>query len=246
MAAKKKRKVSQKTLAALKRGRKTMAANRRAKKKAPARRRNPTARKPLAAQGMLSIIRISAPNTPNGNPRRLYLVYEHGHLVGIYDDDYMGDGALPSEIRQAYAGHTIKVAAAEYNRLNKIRKGNQYHHNPAHGNFMNAIAAKARGGLGREAYQNPVRPLRKKNMLPLRNVPPQYQGYIIVRLTSHDTVEYWNGVKFAQRKSRVIFVAQKDALAFAKKFKLPGYVAVVRSYLSGTEIQAALISRRDA
>lgn len=226
------RRITEAQLKALAKGRRTAAANRR-KKKAPARRRrrNPTAEGAFHDIGKLSTIRLSAPNTPNGNPRRIYVTFKGGSggIVGIYDDDYLGDSAIPEKARRSYAGHTFKVSAGEYNRMKKMAKDGRYI-NPAHGNFMNAIAAKERGDLGREAYQNPVRPLMPKN-----NPVPQLQ------IASVDprkrSIVYWGAFGWGPRNKALGYPTQSEAKKVAQKMKRP--VVIVLPSHTTTDIFGA-------
>lgn len=226
-----KRKISEKQLRALARGRKKALANRRAKKKAGTRahprttrkkapvrrRRNPTNTEPPR---MFSTIRVKAPQDRNGNPRRLYLVFVHGNLRGIFDEEYAGDHAITDEkMRRAYQGFTVDITASEYNSLNKVRKSGAYKSNPAYGNFLNAIAAKERGGLGREAYQNPVRPLHQKPI----------GDYMVMRGT-----RYWTGYSFTEKR---------ELAARYMTVKAAGKMANRLANKTGTQVKVVLAAR---
>lgn len=213
------KKITQKQLNALARGRRTAMANRKAKKKKvtrrPTRRKNP-----------------SDDNLPKW--RGASAAYSKAYrLMEKYGADTELIKALNRGDEEKIKGILLEYATRDYHGImHPSERG--YKGNPAHGNYLNAIAAKARGGLGREAYQNPVRPLRKN------------AGQIIVRLKRDNTIDYWNGVRFTTGASKAIFANRKTAMAAAKKYELAGYLAIVPSHLTGTEIQAALISRRDS
>lgn len=215
------RRITEAQLKALAKGRRTAAANRR-KKKAPARRRRNPMLPKNNPRGKYTTIKLAAPNSTSGNPRRLYLTFEGGGLRGIFDEEYDGDMAIPLKLRSSYAGHTYKISPAEYNRLNKIRKvwettesAGTLLGNPAHGNFMNAIAAKERGDLGREAYQNPVRPRQKQ--LTAGQKGHQGQPRLLIAAISKGRVVYLNAMnKWGPKSGAAGFARSQDAVTHAK------------------------------
>lgn len=70
-----------------------------------------------------SIVCACAPNTPSGNPRRLFVVLdpEFG-VVGIFDDDFQGEHAVPAYLRdRASFPLMLDVPVSEHRRLLKKR-----------------------------------------------------------------------------------------------------------------------------
>lgn len=72
---------------------------------------------------MSTVVHVKAPNTPSGNPQRLYLVLDGPSVLGAVDEGYVGDHAL-----EEYVGGrdlmrkiscTLNVAVAEYKRYLK-------------------------------------------------------------------------------------------------------------------------------
>ena len=62
-------------------------------------------------------IRLRAPHDRNGNPRRIYLVFDqHGGTVDVstYDEGYFGWHAVPDHKEVTWTGTTIDVSAGEY------------------------------------------------------------------------------------------------------------------------------------
>jgi hypothetical protein len=71
---------------------------------------------------MKTVIRYKANNDVNGNPRRVYAIYEDGVLVESYNEGYRGWGAVPEEYRDmASMAETVDVSVSEYNRI--LRRG---------------------------------------------------------------------------------------------------------------------------
>ena len=71
----------------------------------------------MTEDAMFIVQRLDAPNTPNGNPRRVYVVYSiYGLIVGCYDEGYLGHKALPEEIlsHKLIWLHNMKVTVAVY------------------------------------------------------------------------------------------------------------------------------------
>jgi hypothetical protein len=69
---------------------------------------------------------LIAPNDVNGNPRRLYMVQVETNGVTIYDEGYLGSGAIPEQVRHRVEWlPEIHITAKEYKRLlKKYGKGN--------------------------------------------------------------------------------------------------------------------------
>ena len=67
-----------------------------------------------------SLLLFAAPNTPMGNPRRVYAAFEGNRIVGSWNVGYNGYNALPEELRDSAAGSfTVYVNVAEYKKILK-------------------------------------------------------------------------------------------------------------------------------
>lgn len=69
---------------------------------------------------------LCAPNSTNGNPRRLYVVYnQDGSLFNVYDEGYLGIHAIPADVRDQLEDPmlTINITASEYKRVKRLAKG---------------------------------------------------------------------------------------------------------------------------
>lgn len=225
------KKITQKQLNALARGRRTAMANRKTKKKKVTRSRRKT--NPAARASMYSTILLAGPNDSNGNPRRVYVTLKGGAPVGVWEQGYSGTGAIEdAKMRAAFQGITIKVSASEVREWLRIYRsasmqGMGVKHNPAHGNFLNAIAAKERGGLGREAYQNPVRPLRNPvPQLQIASIDPRKRNIV-----------FWGAFGWGPRNKALGFPTQTEAKKVAQKMKRP--VVIVLPYHTTVDIYGA-------
>jgi hypothetical protein len=83
-------------------------------------------KKPTPKQAAhFSVLHFAAPNDIGGNPRRLYVVYNSGSVVGHVDEGYEGIGSLLSTIWGAEVGKVLQrvtsarvyISASEYQRL---------------------------------------------------------------------------------------------------------------------------------
>lgn len=60
---------------------------------------------------------LRAPNSPSGNPQRLYMVYDAaGEVVRVIDEGYRG---LPRELRDVRQLMTIEIPRAEYHSIRR-------------------------------------------------------------------------------------------------------------------------------
>lgn len=73
-----------------------------------------------------TILHLRAPHDTNGNPRRVFVVIdasgkEDGRTLGVFDEGYAGNRAVPEEMRNAaIAEVTIEVTPKEYKEWLKI------------------------------------------------------------------------------------------------------------------------------
>ena len=66
---------------------------------------------------LATVIRLSAPNDRDGNPRRVYVAMVGGCFVGAWDEGYDGYRAIPSFLAdKAKYCLTFSVTVDEYNR----------------------------------------------------------------------------------------------------------------------------------
>ena len=72
---------------------------------------------------MSTVVHVKAPNTPSGNPQRLYLVLDGPTVLGAVDEGYVGDRALAEYVGGAglmrSISCTVNVTATEYKRFLK-------------------------------------------------------------------------------------------------------------------------------
>lgn len=76
---------------------------------------------------MATIIRLNAGNDTNGNPRRIYVVFDtRGNMVDAVDEGYSGIQALRPKYPRLFTGvraqfypETFATTAGEYRRLLK-------------------------------------------------------------------------------------------------------------------------------
>jgi hypothetical protein len=55
---------------------------------------------------------LKAENDPNGNPQRLFLVYDkHGDVISVYDEGYRGE---PADINRLPHLPSIEISKSEY------------------------------------------------------------------------------------------------------------------------------------
>lgn len=91
-----------------------MPTTRKSSTRRPAAKRYPT--------GRYVVIQVKAPNTPSGNPRRLYVAtHVKSGNVFAFDEGYQGKGALPGVVQTGmdFIAIAVAVSASEYNRLRK-------------------------------------------------------------------------------------------------------------------------------
>lgn len=68
---------------------------------------------------------VSTTHDTNGNPRRLYLVYNgNGDLTDVYEEGYRG---LPKELRQMKQLSTLEITPREYKELKRTEGKITYH-----------------------------------------------------------------------------------------------------------------------
>lgn len=63
----------------------------------------------------LTTIKVLAPYTTMGNPRRLFLVFDAGMLIAVHKDE-LGT-VIPEKHDYAYAGFTLAITLTEYHSL---------------------------------------------------------------------------------------------------------------------------------
>ena len=87
--------------------------------------RKSSTRKPAARAvvkyptGRYHVLHVAAPNTPSGNPRRLFLCThcKTGKVIA-FDEGYVGYNAIPKAIQRDIIGpYRIEVSASEYKAL---------------------------------------------------------------------------------------------------------------------------------
>ena len=66
---------------------------------------------------MYMVIRLDAGQDISGNPMRLFLLLVNGTEKKAWDDNYLGQKAIPERYRGLYMGCTIKITKCEYRRL---------------------------------------------------------------------------------------------------------------------------------
>lgn len=70
---------------------------------------------------MFSVIRFDAGHTQQGNPRRVFVVFQGGDIVRTYDEGYRGNAAITDpKHAEYYTGTTIATTPAEYRELLKL------------------------------------------------------------------------------------------------------------------------------
>lgn len=63
----------------------------------------------------MEMIRLSAANDVNGNPRRAFVAILEGNIVGAWDEGYYGTDCVPTELRhKAVHAPTFAVMPKEY------------------------------------------------------------------------------------------------------------------------------------
>lgn len=73
-----------------------------------------------------SVVHCNAGNDRNGNPRRIFLVFHHGSLVGSIDEGYEGEHALDvfggetGRVLRSRIALVVAITPAEYRRLMKL------------------------------------------------------------------------------------------------------------------------------
>lgn len=61
------------------------------------------------------VIRLNAGNDVNGNPRRVFIqLSSKGLILDAWDEDYLGESAIPSDHRASYSGLTLFVTPGTY------------------------------------------------------------------------------------------------------------------------------------
>jgi hypothetical protein len=61
------------------------------------------------------IIRLNAGNDANGNPRRVFIqISSKGLILDAWDEDYLGESAIPEDHRKNYSGLTLMVTPGTY------------------------------------------------------------------------------------------------------------------------------------
>ena len=66
--------------------------------------------------------RLIAPNDRNGNPRRLFVIYDadYGEIQAVFDEGYQGLGAVPQDIRSVSVElPSIPVSVSTYREFRK-------------------------------------------------------------------------------------------------------------------------------
>lgn len=69
-------------------------------------------------------VRLCAPNDPNGNPRRCFLVLRDGAPVDVVDEGFLGDSAViePYPALRGVWMPRVNVAVSEYRRYMQLRE----------------------------------------------------------------------------------------------------------------------------
>lgn len=66
---------------------------------------------------------LRAPNSPNGNPQRLFVVYDDGgSVLAVIDEGYKG---LPVALRGVPQLPTVEIARAAYHEWKREYKGSE-------------------------------------------------------------------------------------------------------------------------
>ncbi len=74
------------------------------------------------------ILHLRAPHDNNGNPRRAYVVLdaEYGNTLGVFDEGYLGNRAIPARFREIELfTQQIEVPLSEYKTWIKTGKALQ-------------------------------------------------------------------------------------------------------------------------
>ena len=74
------------------------------------------------SRGIPCLIRLNAGNDVNGNPRRLFVTFQGGLFLNVWDEGHEGSAVLPPEL-QARAGDAISIPTTpgKYRELLKFR-----------------------------------------------------------------------------------------------------------------------------
>lgn len=71
---------------------------------------------------MVTYIRLVAPKDPNGNPRRIFVIFRDGEMIATVDEGYMGTGALKKRWPDAISdGSSFQTTVKQYNELYKFQ-----------------------------------------------------------------------------------------------------------------------------
>ena len=65
------------------------------------------------------LVHLNALNDRNGNPRRLFVVYDRGIMTHVYVEGYNGTGVLPPALRKLVPAGYIMITPKEYRTLKK-------------------------------------------------------------------------------------------------------------------------------
>lgn len=63
---------------------------------------------------------VNAMNDPSGNPRRGWIAYQDGAIVGFYDEGYNGSNAVPSADRSRIGWEPLYIKPGQYRALCKL------------------------------------------------------------------------------------------------------------------------------
>lgn len=72
---------------------------------------------------MFLVQMLNAGHDKNGNPKRVYVVYNaHGTALDAFDDGYLGEKAIPDKYRPYNSLPEVKVPHAEYKKWLRTAK----------------------------------------------------------------------------------------------------------------------------
>ncbi len=69
------------------------------------------------------LVHLNAGNDVNGNPRRVYLAFQAGRILGVWDEGFRGSEVLPSDLRaRASNALSLPTTPAKYRELLKFHE----------------------------------------------------------------------------------------------------------------------------
>jgi hypothetical protein len=90
---------------------------------------------------MTTIQHFCARNDVNGNPRRLYVLSFEGEKLAAWDEEYLGNLAVPGIWREAaYNAERIDCSVAMYNKLRRELPSPEWAHDvPGYSHLRNLV-----------------------------------------------------------------------------------------------------------